>query len=67
MDETLTELCTDLGGRIREDVMAYILKSMLNGLVFLHDGYRLHRDIKSDNVLLSTGGEIKLGDFGFAA
>jgi serine/threonine protein kinase len=67
MDETLTELCLDMGGRIDESIMAYILKSMLNGLVFLHDTHRLHRDIKSDNILLSVNGGLKLGDFGFAA
>ncbi len=37
----------------------------IQALKFIHDRGRIHRDIKSDNVLISTNGEIKLADFGF--
>ncbi|CAM9792824.1 unnamed protein product, partial [Discosporangium mesarthrocarpum] len=43
-----------------EDVMA----AMLWGLGYLHYEHRLHRDIKPQNVLLNSKGEIKLSDFG---
>jgi serine/threonine protein kinase len=33
----------------------------LKGLVYIHDMHRIHRDIKSDNILLSETGEIKIG------
>jgi serine/threonine protein kinase len=46
--------------------MAYVCKSMLMGMAYLHRQYRLHRDIKSDNVLVNYDGEVKLADFGFA-
>ncbi len=49
-----------------ETHIAYVCKSMLMGLAFLHRQYRLHRDIKSDNVLVNFDGEVKLADFGFA-
>lgn len=49
-----------------EPCIAYVLKQMLLGLAYMHGNHRLHRDIKSDNVLLSEAGEVKLGDFGFA-
>lgn len=47
--------------------MAYIVREILLPLEFMHKNHRLHRDIKSDNVLMSSRGVIKLADFGFAA
>ena len=35
-------------------------------LAFMHREYRLHRDIKSDNVLINYDGHVKVADFGFA-
>lgn len=33
----------------------------------MHDLHVLHRDIKSDNVLIDFNGDVKLADFGYAA
>lgn len=49
-----------------EKCMAYVLQQCLQGLEALHSRFRMHRDIKSDNILFDFDGRIKLADFGFA-
>jgi serine/threonine protein kinase len=47
-------------------LLATILKSVLEALVYMHQSNRIHRDVKGANVLISETGEVKLGDFGVA-
>ena len=60
---------TDVLGRgvqWTEANMAYVCKQALLGLAYMHKSHRLHRDIKSDNILVNLKGQVKLADFGFA-
>eukprot|EP01103_Thecamoeba_quadrilineata_P006148 TRINITY_DN15873_c0_g1_i1.p1 TRINITY_DN15873_c0_g1~~TRINITY_DN15873_c0_g1_i1.p1 ORF type:complete len:393 (-),score=107.42 TRINITY_DN15873_c0_g1_i1:76-1254(-) len=53
--------------QMNEKMIAHVCKETLDGLQYIHSLHRIHRDIKSDNILLGSGGEVKLADFGYAA
>lgn len=68
----VTELCSgqDLLNYIRkhkrldENTAKSIFKSLIAGLHYCHTRRIVHRDIKLDNLLLTSKGELKICDFG---
>ena len=52
--------------QLTEPQMAYICACTLSALKYIHSINKIHRDIKSDNILLTLGGGVKLADFGYA-
>lgn len=52
---------------LTEEVCSYILLQTVRGLFALHKRNIMHRDIKSDNILINSKGDIKLADFGYSA
>jgi len=53
--------------RMTEPQIACVCKEIIKALIYIHNMMRIHRDIKSDNILLSTEGDVKLADFGYCA
>ncbi|XP_067994722.1 myosin-IIIb isoform X8 [Melanerpes formicivorus] len=67
---SVTELVKSLlkcGQRLDEAIISYILYGALLGLQHLHNNRIIHRDVKGNNILLTTEGGVKLVDFGVSA
>jgi serine/threonine-protein kinase len=62
---TLRDLL-DERGRLRPGEALDIMTGVLTGLAAAHQAGFAHRDVKPENVLLATNGEIKVADFGLA-
>jgi len=63
--ETLTQRIGRFSSLPVEDAL-YIFQTVTEAIHYIHGQGVLHRDIKSNNIKISSTGEVKLLDFGIA-
>eukprot|EP00009_Paramoeba_aestuarina_P005361 CAMPEP_0201508198 /NCGR_PEP_ID=MMETSP0161_2-20130828/1632_1 /ASSEMBLY_ACC=CAM_ASM_000251 /TAXON_ID=180227 /ORGANISM="Neoparamoeba aestuarina, Strain SoJaBio B1-5/56/2" /LENGTH=370 /DNA_ID=CAMNT_0047902777 /DNA_START=42 /DNA_END=1151 /DNA_ORIENTATION=+ len=64
---SIADIVQELQEGLEEEQIAFVIRHILLGLAYLHEGKRLHRDIKGGNILLTDNGDVKLADFGVSA
>ncbi|HVQ37774.1 MAG TPA: serine/threonine-protein kinase, partial [Pyrinomonadaceae bacterium] len=53
-------------GRMAAPDALRIFRGIVEGVAYIHSNGIIHRDIKSNNIKITAGGEVKLLDFGIA-
>ena len=66
VQSTALQLIERTPGGLSEPLVKRILWQLLHALSYLHSRGIMHRDVKPENLLISTEGILKLCDFGFA-
>lgn len=68
LDQDLKKYMDSIGnnGMIPSQQAKWFMFQLLQGIAFCHDHRVLHRDLKPQNLLINSKGELKLGDFGLA-
>lgn len=68
MDKDLKKYMDSRGdrGQLEQMTIKRFMRDLLRGTAFCHENRVLHRDLKPQNLLISTKGQLKLADFGLA-
>ncbi|TRY49989.1 Protein kinase NPK2 [Cryptosporidium tyzzeri] len=51
---------------VNENFLKFISIQMVDGLAYLHQNNRIHRDVKLNNILINQDGAVKISDFGIS-
>ena len=66
MESDLTKIVVAKNGDFSLEFIKYTLYRVAQGVRRMHQHNILHRDLKSDNILCNSTGEIKVSDLGFS-
>lgn len=66
MEQDLKRFMDTVGGAVELRQLKSFLYQLLKGIAFCHDQRVLHRDLKPQNLLINSRGQLKLADFGLA-
>lgn len=66
VEQDLSRYMDECDHKINIHNVKLFLYQLLRGLKYCHDRRILHRDLKPQNILISSEGELKLADFGLA-
>ncbi len=47
--------------QLNENHIAFVLRDIISAVNYLHERKRIHRDLKSDNILLNVNADVKIG------
>ena len=56
----------EMNNGMNENIIKIVLKQILSGLSYLHCNEIAHRDIKPDNIIISSNFKVKIVDFGLS-
>ncbi|XWS63823.1 hypothetical protein CRYUN_Cryun06bG0135100 [Craigia yunnanensis] len=66
MEHDLKALMETMKQPFSQSEVKCLMLQLLEGVMYLHDNWVLHRDLKTSNLLLNNLGELKICDFGLA-
>lgn len=66
LEHDLSGLIESEALRLTEDYISCYMKQLVSGVAHMHSLSVLHRDIKASNLLISSRGYLKIGDWGLA-
>ncbi|CAL1392982.1 unnamed protein product [Linum trigynum] len=66
MEHDLKELTQGMKQSFSTSEVKCLMLQLLEGVMYLHDNWIIHRDLKTSNLLLNNQGDLKICDFGMS-